>query len=62
MDGGSSSLAITLVIVLVTHVDFDIDFHSDLTVVSLRVVLLAKVTVSAFATTGTVRVEAVLFL
>ncbi len=58
--GGSSSSAITLVIVVVTHVGFDIGFPSDPTVVSLRVVLRAKVTVSAFATTGTVRVEAAL--
>jgi len=57
--GGSSS-AITLVIVVVTHVGFDIGFPSDPIVVSLRVVLRAKVTVSAFATTGIVRVEAVL--
>jgi hypothetical protein len=43
--GGSSSSAITLVTVVVTHVGFDIGFPSDPTVVSLRVVLHAKVTV-----------------
>jgi hypothetical protein len=58
--GGSSSLAITLVIVVVTHVGFNIGFPSVPTVVSLRVLLRTKITVSAFATTGTVRVEAVL--
>jgi hypothetical protein len=58
--GVLSSSAINLVIFVVTHLSFDTGFPSDPTVVPLRVVLCAKVTVSAFATTGTIRVEAVL--